>query len=269
MVWTKQATILGPPGLPGPAGAPGSSTSLFEYNYATGTAPPPSAGTFRSDSATAATATRVWIHRLDITDADRKPLLRHAAAGADLLVQDVNDAANYAFYRLTADPLDAGQYVEMALAFDRGAGALVGNMRCLVGVLVPGPQGPPGPPGPPGTPLPYTEATAVLTATGFSGTAPSGTAVITQVGKLVTLELPALTGTSNAQTWTLTGLPAAYSVPRPQWLVVLVQDAWLPREGLLHAMGTTLTLYPNASQNSWSASGVKAWQGGVLHYRIP
>lgn len=126
-----------------------------------------------------------------------------------------------------------------------------------------------GPQGPPGTPLPYTETTAVLTATGFSGTAPSGTAVITQVGKLVTVELPALTGTSNAQTWTLTGLPAAYSVPRTQWLVVLVTDAGLPREGLLHATGTTLTLYPNASANSWSVTGTKAWQGCVLHYRIP
>lgn len=133
----------------------------------------------------------------------------------------------------------------------------------------PGPMGAVGPQGPPGTPLPYTEATAVLTATGFSGTAPSGTAVITQVGKLVTLELPALSGMSNAQTWTLTGLPAAYSVPRPQALVVLVMDAGLAREGLLVASGTTLTLYPNASQNSWSASGTKAWQGGVLTYRIP
>lgn len=126
-----------------------------------------------------------------------------------------------------------------------------------------------GPQGPPGTPLPYTEATAVLTATGFSGTAPSGTAVITQVGKLVTLELPAMTGTSNAQTWTLTGLPAAYSVPRPQSLPVLVQDAGLAREGILVATGTTLTLYPNASQNSWSVTGTKAWQGAVLHYRVP
>lgn len=133
----------------------------------------------------------------------------------------------------------------------------------------PGPQGVQGPPGPPGTPLPYTEATATLTATGFSGTAPSGTAVITQVGKLVTVELPALTGMSNAQTWTLTGLPAAYSVPRPQSLAVLVQDAGLQREGVLVASGTTLTLYPNASQNSWSVTGTKAWQGCVLTYRMP
>lgn len=131
-----------------------------------------------------------------------------------------------------------------------------------------GPQGEVGPQGPPGTPLPYTETTALLTATGFSGTV-SGTAVITQVGKLVTVELPALSGTSNATTWTLTGLPAAYSVPRAQCLSVLVQDAGVPRFGLLVATGTTLTLYPNASQNGWTASGTKAWQGGVLTYRIP
>lgn len=139
----------------------------------------------------------------------------------------------------------------------------------------PGAQGPPGatgatgPQGPPGTPLPYTETTAVLTATGFTGAAPSGTATITQVGKLVTVELPALTGTSNAQTFTLTGFPAAYSVPRAQSLAVLVRDADVPRWGLLVASGTTLTLYPNASRNSWSASGIKEWEGGVLVYRIP
>lgn len=135
-----------------------------------------------------------------------------------------------------------------------------------------GPQGdvgPQGPQGEPGTPLPYTETTAVLTATGFSGTAPSGTAIITQVGKLVTLELPALTGTSNATTWTLTGLPAAYSVPRAQYVAVRVTDNGFERWGLLHATGTTLTLYPNANGDGWTASGTKTWEGGVLVYRIP
>lgn len=115
----------------------------------------------------------------------------------------------------------------------------------------------------------YTETMAVLTATGYSGTAPTAVAVITQVGKLVTLEIPEVTGTSNAQTLTLTGLPGAYSVPRTQRLPVLVVDAGIAKMGVLVATGTTLTLFPNAGENTWTTSGVKTFRGAVLQYRVP
>ena len=55
----------------------------------------------------------------------------------------------------------------------------------------------------------YEEGTFTATATGFSGTAPSGTARYVRMGKQVTLFLPELLGTSNATTMTITGLPVA------------------------------------------------------------
>lgn len=134
---------------------------------------------------------------------------------------------------------------------------------------VPGPPGPAGPQGPPGTTLPYTESTCTVTGTGSSGTAPTGTASVTQIGQQVTSELPTLTGTRNAETLTLTGLPAALSVPRDLWLSVLVEENGVPRFGLLHALGTTLTVFPNAIQNSWTTSGTKTFRGAVLTYRLP
>lgn len=54
----------------------------------------------------------------------------------------------------------------------------------------------------------YEEGSFTVTATGFSGTAPSGTAYYTRVGKQVTLTFPALSATSNSATFTLLGLPS-------------------------------------------------------------
>jgi hypothetical protein len=55
----------------------------------------------------------------------------------------------------------------------------------------------------------YREATATLTATGMT-TAPTGTASFVRVGNKVTMEIPYITGTSNATTFTLTGIPTAF-----------------------------------------------------------
>ena len=63
-----------------------------------------------------------------------------------------------------------------------------------------------------------------MTATGY-GSAVTGTARYTQVGALVTLHLPQLSGTSNAETMTLTGLPGALQPMLPLEQVVAVQDA--------------------------------------------
>ena len=54
----------------------------------------------------------------------------------------------------------------------------------------------------------YVSDTFTITATGFSGTV-NGTASYVKVGALVSLWLPTLSGTSNAGTMTLTGIPAA------------------------------------------------------------
>lgn len=55
----------------------------------------------------------------------------------------------------------------------------------------------------------YREASATLTATGMT-TSPTGTAYLVRAGNKVTMEVPYITGTSNATTFTLTGIPTAF-----------------------------------------------------------
>lgn len=52
------------------------------------------------------------------------------------------------------------------------------------------------------------EGSFTLTASGFSGTAPSGAAKYIRLGNMVLITLPALSGTSNAVTFTLGTIPA-------------------------------------------------------------
>jgi collagen type V/XI/XXIV/XXVII alpha len=150
--------VPGPVGPPGPQGPPGATTTTFEYAYSTQAAAPPNSGQVRTDATTAATSTVLWVHRLDKGGIDRKPILTQASAGSELYLQDDGDSTAYAWYTLTADPVDNGNYVTFAVAFDRGGGTpLVGNRSLLVGLLYlgePGPQGPQGPQGVQGPPGP-------------------------------------------------------------------------------------------------------------------
>lgn len=148
----------GPPGATGsqgpagPQGPAGGSTSLFEYNYATATVAPPATGTFRTNNVTATAVTTVWVHRVDINGTDRKPLLTSAKTNSTLYIQDVNNSDSYVVYKLTADPVDSGNYVTFNVVYDHaGTVGLAGNNRCLLGVIVQGPTGPPGPTGPTGS----------------------------------------------------------------------------------------------------------------------
>ena len=127
-------------------------------------------------------------------------------------------------------------------------------------------QGPQGLQGPAGVPS-YTDGPYTVTATGFAS-AVTGTAYYTQVGALVTVQLPQLSGTSNAETMTLTGLPVALQPTRPAEHVVAVQDVGLTREGRLSmgAGSSTMTVYPNVVGNSWTTSGTKRLLATVVSY---
>lgn len=129
-----------------------------------------------------------------------------------------------------------------------------------------GVQGPQGIQGPAGVPS-YTEGTYTVTATGYAS-AVTGTARYVQVGSLVTLQVPQLSGTSNAETLTLTGLPVALQPTQAAEQVVAVQDAGLTREGRLSvaAGSSTMTVYPNVVGNSWTTSGTKRLMATVVSY---
>lgn len=119
----------------------------------------------------------------------------------------------------------------------------------------------------------YAEGSFTLTGTGFSGTAPTGTARYVQIGKLVTLSLPPLSGTSNATTFTLTGLPAGLQTTLPaQYAVVIGSNASAslasPALMAIVAASGTLTLYLNTAGALWTASGTKSIGEMVVSYLL-
>jgi hypothetical protein len=118
---------------------------------------------------------------------------------------------------------------------------------------------------------PYQANTFTVTATGFSGTAPSGTARYVKVGALVSIVFPRLEGTSNATTFTLTGLPVALqavSMIVTQLVGVRDNGAFLFAPGFLVLVpgSSVLTLYKDVPGTAWTASGTKTMVESVLTY---
>ena len=126
----------------------------------------------------------------------------------------------------------------------------------------PGPQGIQGPAGVPS----YALSTFTLTGTGFSGTAPTATVTYVKIGRQVTLHIPDLAGTSNAGTFTLTGLPAALASVGTYRLACQVQDNGALSYGLLILNGTAIDLYTTAGYGGWTASGAKGLFNPMLSY---
>lgn len=112
--------------------------------------------------------------------------------------------------------------------------------------------------------------TFTMTFTGFTAVI-TGTAVWSRVGNLVALLIPSVTGTSNAVTFTATGLPAAIQPARAQ-IVAMAADLSLvdlgsnlvnPGASFAAASGT-ITFYKSGVSNTWSNSGAKGTNGGAL-----
>jgi hypothetical protein len=115
----------------------------------------------------------------------------------------------------------------------------------------------------------YVTGTFTITGAGFSGTAPSGTARYTRNGLMVTLALPDLSGTSNATTFTLTGLPAGLasgSIHRQ--IAVIESGAGTFLYGTVLITGTTIVVQQGAANTPWTASGTKALYAVHLSYLI-
>lgn len=129
-----------------------------------------------------------------------------------------------------------------------------------------GSQGPQGIQGPAGVPS-YTESTFTATATGMTTTV-TGTARYTKIGTQVTVMLPVLSGTSNATTFTVTGLPGALAPVAAvrAWAYVHNGTDFAFGSVYLPAGTTTLTVYRDAAQTAWVASGVKVLYDCTLIY---
>lgn len=115
----------------------------------------------------------------------------------------------------------------------------------------------------------YTEGTFTLTGTGFSGTAPSGTASYVQVGKLVVVNTPTISGTSNATTFTLTGIPAGIAPAPGGYHTLLGVDNGINLLVVAHLAGTTWQmLQPTGAGFAWAAANQKTAHPFTAAYRL-
>jgi hypothetical protein len=108
----------------------------------------------------------------------------------------------------------------------------------------------------------YEEGTFVLTGTGFSGTAPTGIVSYRRIGQLVSLFIPTIGGTSNATSFTLTGLPS-HLVPQVQTgheLSTIIDNS-VRAVGAVNVQATgIIVVYAtinNIAPNVWTAAGTK------------
>ena len=122
-----------------------------------------------------------------------------------------------------------------------------------------GSQGIQGIQGPAGVPS-YTTGSFTVTGTGFAGTAPTGTAYYSQIGNQVTIEFPQISGTSNAITFTLTGIPAGLVPAREYRGVALLQNAAVYFLGTVVMAGGGTEVHfgsADAGLTIWTTTGTK------------
>jgi hypothetical protein len=101
----------------------------------------------------------------------------------------------------------------------------------------------------------YTEGTFTATLTGVSGSV-TGTAYYVKTGKSVILYLPSLTGTSNASTCTVTGMPSAIFPTRGQRVTVPnIWDNDIEYEGFA-SIATNGTITPSFRTSATAYTGV-------------
>ena len=121
--------------------------------------------------------------------------------------------------------------------------------------------------------LAFISGTFVVTGTGFVAN-PTGTARYVILRDLVVLFLPQLSGTSNATTFTLTGMPVVIRPTQTSNHVVVLTDGQNTSTdgyGLLQltAASTTITMVcPVTSDGSWTSSGSKTLYATTVAYHL-
>lgn len=105
--------------------------------------------------------------------------------------------------------------------------------------------------------------TYTATGTGFSGTAPSSTAVWTKMGAHVTVTITAIQGTSNATSFTITGMPAIIQPARTQYLACPSDFFDTSSSLLVNTVAASIstagviTLYLGGNSSGWVNTGTK------------
>lgn len=114
--------------------------------------------------------------------------------------------------------------------------------------------------------------TYTATYTGINGADPTGTVRYEKNHNQVTLYIPSGGGTSDADTFTITGMPEVIRPTRDQgFAIVLVQDNSTFASGLARVLTTgVIELKPavDAAANDWTASGTKTVDHLNLSYSL-
>jgi len=104
----------------------------------------------------------------------------------------------------------------------------------------------------------YRELTYTASSTGLTAVV-TGTVTAVKTGRMVTLEIPLITGTSNATTFTLTGMPIELRPTASRVFIVSVVDNGGARSiavGLVLATGV-IELFSTLGGGGFTASGTK------------
>lgn len=113
----------------------------------------------------------------------------------------------------------------------------------------------------------YREDTFTITATGFAAPL-TGVARYVRHGHIVHLYLPTLSGTSNATTFTLTGIPLQAMPSHDAIHAARITDNGTAAMGIatMAAKSGTITLAATAAGGAFTGSGTKAVANQVLTY---
>ncbi len=113
-------------------------------------------------------------------------------------------------------------------------------------------------------------STFTLTAVGLSGTV-TGTCSWRRLGQVIVMNVPQLSGTSTATTFTASGVPAAIrpSVAQALGASSFFQDNSATTTGTIQInTDGTMTFYKGSSSSGWTASGTKANANMVITYLL-
>jgi hypothetical protein len=115
----------------------------------------------------------------------------------------------------------------------------------------------------------YAEPSYTATATGLT-TSPTATVNFVRAGNKVTVALPAISGTSNATTFTLTGGPTTMRPSAARVVQARVQDNGGAVTWGMASIGTdgVITLSADANGAAFTASGTKATAACSFSYII-
>lgn len=115
----------------------------------------------------------------------------------------------------------------------------------------------------------YESGTFTITLTGISGADPTGTARWERHRNMVSLYVPDLSGTSDATTATLTGLPVSIRPGRERRCRINGQDNGISNEvsALVQTSGT-IDLFYGPTEAAWTASGTKRIFNNELNYAL-